>query len=248
MTFPGLSNSELTTLSEQEPNWEVQQIRYGNGRHPIITIDNFSPHAGDLLTDCQAQNFQRHGPYYPGVQAYAPTKYLAPHRQSLGYVLSRAFGYGEVKTEMEMCMYSYVTTPPAELMPLQRYPHYDGGHPRKVALLHYLCGADQGGTQFYRHDRTGYETVFPERQSNYMQARRYDSKAYGLRRPAYFKDTEHGFTRLKQVKARFNRAILYPSCTLHSGELGSSPKFTTRQDTGRLTVNTFFVPAWSSNF
>ena len=230
-------------MVEQHPHWTLQQIRYGKGQQPIIVIDNFSPHANDLIEDSQAQIFDHHGPHYPGVQAYAPAKYLEPSQATLRYLLSHAFDYDDIKVTLEMCMYSYVTAQPNTLTQLQRYPHYDGGNPRKVALLHYLCGESQGGTQFYRHDRTGFETVFPENAAEYRQAREEDIETLGLRHPAYFEDTEHGFTRLEFVPARFNRAILYPSSTIHSGALGSSPQFTTRPDAGRLTVNTFFVPA-----
>lgn len=243
MAFSGLSDTQLAQLTAQNPQWELQQIRYGESQIPILIIDNFSPHTEALLKDSAAQKFGVFGPYYPGVQAHAPADYLAEHQGAIGYLLAKAFDAGDAKTALEMCMYSYVTTPPSALSPLQRYPHFDGGHPRKVALLHYLCGEAQGGTQFYRHDRTGFEFIAEGRAQDYARAREEDAAEFGLRGPAYFAGSEHGFTRLAKVSARFNRAVLYPSASLHSGDLGTAPKFSASPDTGRLTVNTFIVPA-----
>jgi len=242
MNFSGFSDTQLDMLSKEHSQWNVQQIRYGKSQIPIIIIDNFSKHAHDLIQDSKAQKFQRYGPYYPGVQAHAPADYLEPTRTALTYLLTEAFNYQTPKSQLEMCMYSYVTTRPDSLTPLQRYPHYDGGHPHKIALLHYLCDASHGGTQFYRHDRTGFETIAPERRSEYIASREDDIEEHGLRDAAYFTNTEHGFTCLEKVEARFNRAVLYPSSTLHSGEIGPSPHYTTTPEAGRLTVNTFFVP------
>ena len=242
MAFPGLGDTQLKTLAAKEPQWTLTQIRYGAEQQPIIIIDSFSPYFQDLIKDSQAQSFQAYGPHYPGVQAHAPADYLAPAQKSLSFILSDAFGYGTAEPELNMCMYSYVITPPENLSPTQRYPHYDGGDPRQVALLHYLCGETHGGTQFYRHNRTGFETLDQERQNEYSKARQEDLAEFGMRKPSYFEDTECGFTCLEYIKAKANRAILYPSSTIHSGDLGPSPQFSTKPENGRLTVNSFFVP------
>lgn len=242
MKFSGLSDAKLAHLSTLQPEWEVQQIEYGESQIPVIIIDNFSQLANDLIEDSQAQTFRTYGPYYPGVQAHAPIQYLTPNQQALNDLIVEAFDFSSSKITPDMCMYSYVTTPENELNATQRYPHFDGGNPRKVALLHYLCDEDHGGTQFYRHDRTGFETLFPERQIEYSKARQKDLTEYGLRESAYFEGTGDGFSRLKLISARFNRAILYPSSTLHSGYLGANPKYALSPSAGRLTVNTFFVP------
>ncbi len=238
----GLTPPQIDKLKALPFGWDVSQIRYGETGQVIVVIDNFSPNAKRLVEHSKTLIYKRMNPHYPGMQAPAPPQYLQPLFPAIGFILAHAFEQpGTMK--FEACNFSYVTTPPDELSPFQRYPHYDGGSDRKIALLHYLCGPDQGGTNFYRHERTGWETVTRERDADFETARRADVQDHSLRRTGYFGESGDGYTLLKSVPAAFNRAIIYSSTTIHSGDLGEAPAFTTSPETGRLTVNSFLLPA-----
>jgi len=73
-------------------------------------------------------------------------------------VFQTVFNYGASKVSLQECFYSLVTTPADKLNMVQRIPHVDGGNDKKLALLHYLCGQDFGGTAFYKQLKTGFET------------------------------------------------------------------------------------------
>lgn len=77
---------------------------------------------------------------------------------ALSEVLVKIFGLSKGVSVQE-CFLSLTTTLPEQLVPLQRFPHVDGGDDGKIAILHYLCGVKQGGTAFYRHKSTGFETI-----------------------------------------------------------------------------------------
>ena len=60
---------------------------------------------------------------------------------------------------LSMCDYSLVSTPAQELAPPQRIPHVDSLAKSGLATIHYLFKANLGGTAFYRHRRTGFESI-----------------------------------------------------------------------------------------
>ena len=98
--------------------------------------------------------------------------------------------------------YSIVTTRPAELTPIQRLPHFDGLEPERIALLHYLSGAEQGGTAFYRHRSTGYETITADRHAAYDAALHRDVARHGLPVPAYISGDTPIYERIARFAAR----------------------------------------------
>ena len=67
------------------------------------------------------------------------------------------------------CHFSLVTTPPANLTYLQRIPHVDSLFPNQLAFIHYLFRANLGGTAFYRHRATGFESVDQDRKPEYWR-------------------------------------------------------------------------------
>ena len=118
-------------------------------------------------------------------------------------------------------------------------PHFDATSAGQIAVLHYLCDASHGGTAFYRHRSTGFETITPERLQPYIAT----LSAELERTPppqAYVTGDTPLFEQIGAVEARFDRAVIYPSRLLHSGDIRpSSLSLDPRR--GRLTANSFLV-------
>jgi len=222
------------------PWWEVSVKNIGREERPFVIIENFFPNPEILTQDARRKTFTANAPYYPGVRAAVPGAYFRPIMKGLSDILVNIFGYG-TGVDMQECHYSLVTTQGPNLNTVQRLPHIDGGHDGKVALLHYLCDKDHGGTGFYRQCRTGFETVpnvkFPE----YKRAVEQDHKAYGPPDAAYFSGSSDRFEEIAKIDANFNRAVLYFGVNLHS-VLPGKKSLTSDPQTGRLTVNSFFSP------
>jgi hypothetical protein len=72
--------------------------------------------------------------------------------------LAAWFGESPARWEMQ-AWYSLVTSPPGELLPIQRLPHVDGTDPRQIAMMLDLHRTGHGGTAFFRHCSTGLEAV-----------------------------------------------------------------------------------------
>ena len=214
--------------------------RYGQEQEPIVIIDGFSGHVAELLEHAATAQFTPAGVGYPGLRALADGNYILARGKLLADIFYDVFGF-ETGGRTESCTYSIVTTPPHALTPAQRIPHYDGTSANLLAMLHYLKGPETGGTSFYRHRRTGFETITPARIAAYKSSLAEDVEAHGPPAPKYFYGDDERYEMIADIQARPDRLILYRGRTLHSGSIPSNLKLTSDPRTARLTVNTFLL-------
>ncbi|MEM7723434.1 MAG: DUF6445 family protein [Pseudomonadota bacterium] len=210
--------------------------RFGTSNEPLVVIDNFSTDPAALVASAARQRFQPMGIHYPGIRSPADPAYLGEQADLLETVLRTVFGLARGADLVE-CAYSLVTTPPDRLTPIQRIPHFDSTDPGRLALLHYLCGEDGGGTAFYRHRETGFETITSARLKPYDTALKAAPSA--LPETGYISGSTALFEQTGAVNARFNRLVIYRGYRLHSGTIPNDLPFDARPETGRLTINTF---------
>lgn len=222
------------------PWWETTLSFIGDEQMPLVLIDNFYPNPKVLIDDAARRTFRDNAPYFPGIRATLPEAYFKSLQGALSYLLVNIFQYTR-GLELQEAHYSLVTTPAKDLSPMQRLPHIDGGNDMKLALLHYLCGPQHGGTSFYRQKRTGFETVPQARFDAYKNAVSEDQAEYGPPNAKYFHNSDKRFEKIHSVEAKYNRAILYFGLNLHAITIGESP-LTENPRTGRLTANSFFNP------
>lgn len=224
---------------QQQSNGKGYRVlTHGREEQPVVLIDNFLPDAEALVREAGALEFRQVGPYYPGVRAPARPDALAPATALLETALREVFGITTGVALVE-CYYSLVTTPPEALAPIQRLPHFDTTDPGRIALLHYLCGPESGGTRFFRHRKTGYETITAERFPRYRDRLNAEAQASGVPPARYFSGDTEQFELLAAHEAKFNRAIIYRGITLHSGYIPEDLSFSGDPARGRLTINTF---------
>ncbi len=211
--------------------------RIGAEAEPLVVIDDFAADPQALVDRAAADSFSPRGVHYPGIRAPVQPAYLAERLDVLEPVLRDVFGLGR-GAELAESAFSLVTTPPDDLTPIQRLPHFDTTDGKRLALLHYLCGPEQGGTAFYRHRSTGFETISAERRVAYQYALEDDVETHGLPE-GYMNASGPIFEQTANVEARFNRMVIYRSRTLHSGQIPDDFTFSTDPRQGRLTVNIF---------
>ncbi|MGH8263241.1 MAG: DUF6445 family protein, partial [Steroidobacteraceae bacterium] len=227
------------------PDFAFRVEHMGAEQAPVLVIDQFLADA-QILVDYAAAH-ARFAPdadgFYPGVRAPAPPIYSFTVRAFLAEIIGAAFGLGASRVVRELSSFSLVTTRPDDLHLLQRLPHFDNTNDRQLALLHYLCPASDGGTSFYRHRKTGFESIRPHRLSDYGRALDSELASLGVPAPRYIVGDTEQFERIGRFEAGFNRMLVYRSITLHSADI--APTFEGRDDprSGRLTANTFFYYA-----
>lgn len=226
----------MTALSPQVTVNKIGQIGA-----PLVIIDDFSGRATDLLRAGYEADYEEPGAGYPGVRAWHPPDYLDIRRDLMMQIVGRVFGLTQ-SIRCEMSCFSLVTTPPTDLVPLQRIPHYDRSSNGKViGIMHYLLGKESGGTAFYRHRRTGLELISDEMIPAYERAIEEDNAELGLPPKQYCYGDSDRYELIGEVESRPDRLILYPGRMLHSGVISQPDALSSDPRKGRLTINMFLV-------
>ena len=216
----------------------------GDEREPLLLIDNAVERPQDLVavaaedaafdTPAAGENF------YPGRLAPAPLPYVSALVRALDPLIRDGYGLSNVRLGRASCNCALANLPPERLTRAQRIPLVDTVDPLQFAILHYLCGPAFGGTAFYRHRQTGFETLTPERLQPY-QAALDEELANAPPPPAYIAGDTAQFERTRLVDAAFNRVVVYRSRLLHSGWIPDATALSADPRRGRLTANIFLT-------
>ncbi|MGM8227376.1 DUF6445 family protein [Cellvibrio sp. ARAG 10.3] len=214
--------------------------RVGQEGEPVLVIDNFLTNAESLVNYViRFGQFQLAGPGYPGVRSPAPDKYLVALRQLLGDLIYRTFDLDEQDITGAQADFSMVMTPPQHLRLPHRIPHYDSNKRAELAAVHFLCSGPQGSTAFYRHRQTGYEFVDHSRLAHYRATLEAEVKQQGDLPARYMNGSTPLFEQIAEYGALFNRILIYPCTSLHSGNIPEDFVFDADPRRGRLSINTF---------
>jgi hypothetical protein len=225
----------------KHPDFRLQALRIGREQAPLVVIDDFAATPDALVDHAASKVFADAASYYPGVRAKVPLTYQQFVIDALRPIVTEHFGLNAASLRFSACYFSLVTTLPANLTYLQRVPHVDSLSPLELAFVHYLFRANHGGTAFYRHRATGFESVDAARKREYWSHVEAEQNAPESPSAAYI----DGDTALYEETARqegvFNRLLLYRRNSLHSGALPAHfvPDADPRR--GRLSLNGFLA-------
>jgi hypothetical protein len=229
--------------THQTPRHRVQIWQHGHEQNKVILIDDYLDDP-DSLVEIAANGpaFAPNGPYYPGIRAPFPEAALPGLLTPILPLLQSHFEY-KTGAVLRECNFSLVTTPPTDLMPIQRLPHFDSLEDGRVAALLFLGkGPANGGTAFYRQHSTGFESVDAARYPHFAEALNADVARFGLPAQNYVADDSPMYETLAIHESRYNRMLVYASATLHSGRIPDDFTFNADPRLGRLTVNAFLGP------
>lgn len=209
----------------------------GDEAQPLVVLDDFSPDPDALRTFAATARFEPGRQHYPGVRADLPGRYLAGQLPLIAAAAKEAFGRAGPVSVID-ASFSIVSTAPAALRVAQRLPHVDAFDEDRIALVHYLSAGD-GGTAFYRHRATGFETVTADRRDIFFRHLDTELRHGGPPEQAYIDGDTPLFRRIHAAPARYNRALLYRSWSLHSGAIAADAALSADPAEGRLTVTAF---------
>tara|TARA_R110000850_G_scaffold14353_23_gene45986 strand:- start:2600 stop:3271 length:672 start_codon:yes stop_codon:yes gene_type:complete len=211
----------------------------GDEKSPLLVIDNFLQNAQLLVEDACQQRFVQNSPLYPGLRAPVPISFQLLFLNALTRQLQEVFQLKGAKLSLSLCQYSIVTLQANQLALLQRIPHFDSTKRDELAAVFYLFKDDLGGTSFYRHKKTGYETIDEERRIPYLKSLESENGTNNIPQQGYINGDTVLFKRIGEQKGIFNRLIVYRRQNLHSGSI--SPSFVPSADPrkGRLTISIF---------
>jgi len=218
--------------------------RIGTEQQPLVIMDNALADPDAWVRMAGEAPFQSPpGGYYPGLNAPIAPSLASPLVDRIRGVIAQVFGLSATQAVQLMGYLALATAPAQTLQPIQRVPHYDAVDKDQLAILCYLCEPKHGGTGFYRHDRTGFETIDAARQARFRAERDADFEKLETRHVGPWTE---GYTLVEAVPADFNRLIMYRSNALHSGLLADET-LSADPRTGRLTLNIFIRPASPRN-
>jgi hypothetical protein len=227
---------------EARPDPRIEVFTVGAEATPVLVIDGLLTGGPELVE--HAAKAATLAPvkagtnFYPGVRAPAPPAYVQALVRTLRPQMSAVFGVPVDGRAGVTCALSMATTPASAATLVQRLPHIDTTDPYQLAVLHYLCGPEHGGTAFYRHRQTELEVIDAARARPYMATLMTQMSEVAIE-PGYTRDSTALFERIGGVEAAFDRIVVYPSRLLHAGVLPDIPLGLDPR-TGRLTVNTFY--------
>lgn len=221
------------------PNIQVKAERIGKEGGVVVTIDNFLLDA-DQMVEYAAKGayFTPAGALYPGVQSPLPAPYPLYAHFFTQALIPEAFSLGSLDVIDCRATFSMMTVPPEKVGIRQRIPHMDMPDPNHIVLLHYLFDDPDGGTAFYRHRKTGFESMNPEQRKVYEEVLKDEIEAHP--QDEYICGTTPIFEQIARYPAVFNRAILYRSHTLHAAAVPPGYALSRDPRQGRLTANTVF--------
>lgn len=214
-------------------------VRMGAEQNVVLVVDDFLQRPEALIDEAAAASSFApvQGDGYPGLRAPLPETYVHAVLHGLSAAIDRAFGLQDLRLVGAPAWFSLVTTRPEDLAPRQRIPHIDSAHPGDLAVLHYLNPVPRGGTSFYRHGATGWESIGPDRLPGYRE-----QVAAALQAPpppAYIGGSAAGYERVGGVEGLFNRLVVYRSMLLHSADIPAGFDHAPDPRRGRLTANVF---------
>ena len=223
------------------PGYSATVMLIGADCEPVLVVD-------DVLSDPEAViNWAETGAdfrkddkdFYPGVRSPFSMDYAASINLALRDLLIDTFGAPpHALIDPLSCLLSMATTRPDDLRPIQSVPHFDSYDGTQIAGVHYFCAPEFGGTSFYRHRSTGYESMNAQRIAQYAPRLKAEVIAQNSRRFKYIRGDTALFERTGSVEAKFNRAVYYRSNILHSGDIPATIDASSDPRAARLTANT----------
>lgn len=220
------------------PQMSVSLLRLQGSDEKVLVVDDATGQAQHLITAASRSPFEPAsavGSGYPGLLGPAPHAYIDAMVRFVLPLLQQHWPIGPLRPKRARGNFSLVTTPPEALSVEQRIPHVDAADPLQFAAVHYLCGAEHGGTGFFRHRSTGFETLDPARVEMFNKARDEEPAPSS----GYLTQDSADFALIGSCEAHMDRLVIYRSSLFHSGLIRALPEHAEDPRRGRLTGNLF---------
>jgi hypothetical protein len=217
----------------------VRLQHIGAERQPLMIVDHVLEDPQAMIDAASAVAFYvpQHT-NYPGINAPLPQSYYLTVVTALRGPIEAAFGLSRAAYLSYFGFFALATMSARDAQAIQKIPHRDSPDPNRLAMVHYLCRGPFGGTGFFRHKTTGFESVAADRQPIYEAAARSELAEEATPHLCYAGKQTRNYELIGQSDAVFNRLIVYRSHVLHSALLDEGAG-SADPGSGRLTANGF---------
>lgn len=226
-------------------NPSFTKLTIGRESTPLLIIDDFAKNPDDLITyagDGSSFKADRQN-FYPGKRTLAPEIYSEQICSKYLPLFKSYFGFENAdRAKPVISAFAISDLASEQLRPMQMLPHFDTTHSNQFAVVHYLCEPEHGGTSFYRHRASSYEVITAARLVDYGTQLKKEAIANQLHKnPRYMNGSNNMFEQFYSVDACMNRAVIYPSNILHSGNINPTLGLSSDPKMGRLTIGSFIL-------
>ena len=225
------------------PDASVRSVRVGKCPIVVTVADSVLLRPQQLAEFGQGLTFAEDDTnLYPGVRARVPAEFSRRFHAWLTRTL-HSTGVLEESSYIhdDASFFSIVNKNRANLLPLQRIPHYDSADPRVFAAVIYLFDRANSGTSFYRHRTTGYEKIGADNEANYKTALNRNMKNHGPPAREYANGSNALFERTHSVDSAFNRMVIYSGNALHAADIDGSLVGGNDDSQWRLTISSLIT-------
>ena len=223
----------------------LTKLTIGEENSPLLIIDGFAHKPDDLISHVGDGSFFKADEqnFYPGKRSPAPQIYCEEICNKYLPLFKAYFGFDKAQSaKILMSAFAISDRAPEHLKPIQMLPHFDTTKMNQLAVVHYLCMPEHGGTSFYRHRASSFETITQDRLAGYGHQLKKEAIAHQLHKnPSYIRRGHTLFEQFYSVDACMNRAIIYPSRMLHSGDINPLLGLSSDPKVGRLTIGSFIL-------
>jgi hypothetical protein len=223
----------------------LTKFSIGEENSPLLIIDDFAHKPADFISHVgDGSSFKADGKnFYPGKRSPAPQVYSEEICKKYLPLFKSYFGLDKaISAKPVMSAFAITDRAPEHLKPIQMLPHFDTTNLNQLAVVHYLCEPEHGGISFYRHRASSFETITQKRLAGYGHQLKKEAIAHQLHKnPCYMGGNNALFEKLHTVEARMNRAVIYPSRMLHSGDINPLLGLSSDPKIGRLTIGSFIL-------
>ena len=226
-------------LISPHPDLRISRHVIGRERAPLLVVDNVLADPERMLRKAASRSFEKMPGMFPGIRSPAPLSYQSFLETLLNPLLRETFDLEPGRFVFPMCHFSLVTQPPDTLHFLQRVPHIDSVSGQGLATVHYLFRGPWGGTDFYRHRRSGFEYVDESRHAAYFECLAQESREQAATANGYIDGDTALYERVGDVEGVFNRLVVYRRNSLHSGRIDNGRPLPANPHQGRLSINAF---------
>jgi len=233
---------KIGRATQVNPRAKTQVMKLGKLKTPVIVVDDAVIQPESLLEAANKAEFKAQPrDYYPGVRAPVTDKYVQHICEHFFDSWRDIFGLQQAeRLETVLSAFSMTTMPANQLKPIQMLPHFDTVEQHQVAVVHYLCDEEHGGTGFYCHKSTSIERVIESNLVKYGKTLKQEAVAAELHTNRKYLGLNHSlFESIGSVTSRFNRLVVYPSNLLHSGLIKPEVDLNNHPSHGRLTTSSF---------
>ncbi len=177
--------------------------------------------------------------YYPGIRDNMPEPYIRLLQAFFQeYIMPKVVQSDQHCAIVHKSLISLTTCPPSQLLTEQKMPHVDSCKSNDYAFVHYLSGAELGGTSIYRYIPKN-KTELKEQDEVILDDMLMAITEKSSEHSGYITHSTSLFEQVLSIEAKVNRLVIYQGNLLHGANLTSKESYSGDTNNGRFSITSF---------